>query len=198
MAEEQFKETSEVSSSAEKNTEHPKGHWKKDCPNKQPAANVAEETEDDLESALLQVPSKENVEPNAQQQVEHSEQAEVETPLVPAKTIQTVNRPEDQPVDQDVITEEEAPLQEIPQQPESIATSRPRREIRKPARYADTVAYALPVIDDDRGSVDSMIVAKVEIVDFCGSNPPACIYSADKQPPKSSSGILQYPSAALE
>ncbi|KAF7145830.1 hypothetical protein RHSIM_Rhsim04G0147200 [Rhododendron simsii] len=176
-----------------------KGHWKKDCPNKQPAANVAEETEDDLESALLQVPSKENMEPNAQQQVEHSEQAEVETPLVLAKTIQTVSHPEDQPADQDVVTEEEAPLQEIPQQPESIATSRPRREIRKPARYANTIAYALPVTDDDRGSVDSRIVAKVEIVDLCGSNPCLHLFcrqgavlsllksSADTQPPPKSS-----------
>lgn len=37
----------------------------------------------------------------------------------------------------------------INQQPESIAATRPRREIRKPARYTDMVAFALPVIDDD-------------------------------------------------
>lgn len=51
------------------------------------------------ESAMLQqVPSKENVEPSAQQQVEHSEQVEVETPFVPSRTVQIVDCPEDQPL----------------------------------------------------------------------------------------------------
>jgi hypothetical protein len=57
-----------------------------------------------------------------------SEQVEVETLLVPARTVQTAESPKDHPVDQD-IPEEEAPIQEAPQQLESIATSRPRRDI---------------------------------------------------------------------
>jgi hypothetical protein len=43
--------------------------------------------------------------------------------------------------------EEEAPRSL--QQPDSIAVSRPMREIRKPAWYTDTVAYALPITEDD-------------------------------------------------
>ncbi|KAI9160968.1 hypothetical protein LWI28_013247 [Acer negundo] len=53
--------------------------------------------------------------------------------------------------DQDEISvevEDSAPLSEIRQQPESIATSRLKRDIRKPARYTDMVEYALPVTDD--------------------------------------------------
>ncbi|KAG8484966.1 hypothetical protein CXB51_021384 [Gossypium anomalum] len=45
--------------------------------------------------------------------------------------------------DEEVLTEE--PLQ----QQDSIAYRRPRREIRKPARFDDIVAYALPIADDD-------------------------------------------------
>ena len=40
-------------------------------------------------------------------------------------------------------------VSEIPQQPESIAVSRPKRDIRKPARYTDLVVYALPVTEND-------------------------------------------------
>ena len=42
-------------------------------------------------------------------------------------------------VDEDV-EEEKVLTQEPPQQQESIAVSRPRREIRKPARFNDMVA----------------------------------------------------------
>lgn len=45
--------------------------------------------------------------------------------------------------------EEETPTQRSLKQPDSIAVSRPRREIRKLARFTDTVAYALPITDDD-------------------------------------------------
>jgi hypothetical protein len=45
--------------------------------------------------------------------------------------------------------EEEAPTQRSQQQLDSIAISRLRRETRKPTRYTDTVAYALPIIEDD-------------------------------------------------
>ncbi len=45
--------------------------------------------------------------------------------------------------------EVETPTQRSLQQPDSIAVNRPRREIRKPAQFTDTVAYALPITDDD-------------------------------------------------
>jgi len=43
---------------------------------------------------------------------------------------------------------EEVLTQEPLSTPEPIAVARPRREIRKPARFTDMVAYALPVVDD--------------------------------------------------
>jgi hypothetical protein len=45
--------------------------------------------------------------------------------------------------------EVETPTQRSLQQPDSIAVNRPRREIRKPAQFTDTVAYALPITDND-------------------------------------------------
>ncbi|KAG8484503.1 hypothetical protein CXB51_023752 [Gossypium anomalum] len=45
--------------------------------------------------------------------------------------------------------DKEVPTQESLQQQDSIAYRRPRREIRKPARFDDIVAYALPIADDD-------------------------------------------------
>jgi hypothetical protein len=45
--------------------------------------------------------------------------------------------------------EEEAPTQRSLQQPDPIVVSRPRREIRKPARYTDTVTYALLITEED-------------------------------------------------
>ncbi|KAG5553541.1 hypothetical protein RHGRI_011417 [Rhododendron griersonianum] len=96
---------------------------------------------------------KENIEPDTPQQVEdeeeQTEKVEMETPLVPTRTVQTVDCPEDEPDEQDMGTEVEAPTREILQPQESIAASRPKRDIRIPARYTDMVAYALPVTDDD-------------------------------------------------
>ena len=42
-------------------------------------------------------------------------------------------------------------LQEVDTTPveDSIALNKPRSEIRKPSRYTDVVAYALPVADDN-------------------------------------------------
>lgn len=57
---------------------------------------------------------------------------------------------EDENDDEDEISAEveiHSPSPVIP--PESIATSRTRREISKPAKYTDMVAFALPIIDDD-------------------------------------------------
>ncbi|KAG8480295.1 hypothetical protein CXB51_024758 [Gossypium anomalum] len=44
---------------------------------------------------------------------------------------------------------EEVLTQEPLSTPEPVAVARPRREIRRPARFTDIVAYALPVVDDD-------------------------------------------------
>ncbi|KAE8665322.1 Detected protein of unknown function [Hibiscus syriacus] len=45
--------------------------------------------------------------------------------------------------------DEEVQTQEPLETPETLAVTRPRREIRRPARFVDMVAYALPVVDDD-------------------------------------------------
>ncbi|KAH9680676.1 hypothetical protein KPL71_026642 [Citrus sinensis] len=45
--------------------------------------------------------------------------------------------------------DEEVLTQEPSQQQDSIAYRRPRREIHRPARFVDMVAYALPIVDDD-------------------------------------------------
>ncbi|TXG47175.1 hypothetical protein EZV62_026469 [Acer yangbiense] len=164
---------------------HQKGHWKKDCPNKDKSnVNVAtyfHVTESKLdprakkaifvgfsegvkgfrlwnpeskkiilsrdvtfdESAMLkQIPrDTENENPNSLQQVEF------ETPKKSEKASSTVDHPDDEFDDQyeiSVEVEDSAPVLEIRQQPESIATSRQKRDIWRPARYTDMVAYALP------------------------------------------------------
>ncbi|KAG8480138.1 hypothetical protein CXB51_024910 [Gossypium anomalum] len=48
--------------------------------------------------------------------------------------------------------DEEVPTQEPLQQQDSIAYKRPRREIRKPNRFDNIVAYALPIIEHDVSS----------------------------------------------
>ncbi|KAK0599620.1 hypothetical protein LWI29_007024 [Acer saccharum] len=100
------------------------------------------------ESAMLkQIPrDSENENPNSLQQVEFK------TPKKSEKASPTVDHPDDEFDDQDEISvevEDSAPVPENRQQPESIATSKPIRDIRRPARYTDMVAYALPVTDDD-------------------------------------------------
>ncbi|KAI9177171.1 hypothetical protein LWI28_011918 [Acer negundo] len=94
------------------------------------------------ESAMLKQTLQDikNENPNSLQQVEF------EFPKKSEKVSPTVDGPDDQD-EISVEVEDSAPLSEIRQQPESIATSRPKRDIRKPARYTDMVAYALPVTD---------------------------------------------------
>lgn len=108
------------------------------------------------ESVMLKqtTPEKENHNPNSNEQVEF----EINT-----NSGQTTNHPKDDLDDQNEssIQVEEPELAEIEQQSESIATSRPRREIRKPSRFTDMVAYALPIIGDNipynyRDAVQSM------------------------------------------
>ena len=55
----------------------------------------------------------------------------------------------DDPANIEGTNDEEVSTQELLQQQDSIAYRRPRREIRKPARFDDMVAYALPIADDD-------------------------------------------------
>ncbi|GMI79054.1 hypothetical protein HRI_001574700 [Hibiscus trionum] len=55
----------------------------------------------------------------------------------------------DSPTPMEESEDEEVQTQEPLETPEPLAVTRPRREIRRPARFTDTVAYALPVVDDD-------------------------------------------------
>ena len=54
----------------------------------------------------------------------------------------------DSPMVEEESDEEEVPTQDPLQQSKLIAVRRQRREIKKPARFTDMVAYALPVCDD--------------------------------------------------
>ncbi|KAK0583590.1 hypothetical protein LWI29_038519 [Acer saccharum] len=101
----------------------------------------------DKSAMLKQIPrGTENENPNSLQQVEF------ETLKKSEKASPTVDHPDDEFDDQDEISvemEDSTPVPEIRQQPKSIATSRLKRDIRRPTRYIDMVAYALPVTDDD-------------------------------------------------
>ncbi|KAI9185446.1 hypothetical protein LWI28_007283 [Acer negundo] len=77
-----------------------------------------------------------------------SRDVEFEFPKKSKKASPIVDGPDDQD-EISVEVEDSAPLSEIRQQPESIATSRPKRDIRKPARYTDMMAYALLVTVGD-------------------------------------------------
>lgn len=82
----------------------------------------------------------------------HSDQLDGTTKKVEFE--QTI-RPEDNEVVDDSpkvegdSNEEEVQTQELPQQRESIATSKPKRTIKKPARFVDMVACASSIAADD-------------------------------------------------
>ncbi|KAG6420699.1 hypothetical protein SASPL_117236 [Salvia splendens] len=79
------------------------------------------------------------------QQVEYTpKQVEFEEAIV----IPTTNTTNDSPMEEEESDNEEVPPQEPSQQSEPIAVRRTRRENKKPARFADMVAYALPVVDN--------------------------------------------------
>ncbi|CAN1285750.1 Retrovirus-related Pol polyprotein from transposon TNT 1-94, partial [Linum perenne] len=63
-------------------------------------------------------------------------------PLVKEAVKQVEENPQE--VEEDSQEEEQNPQED---EPESIARNRPRREIRRPTRYEDMVAYALPTIE---------------------------------------------------
>ena len=72
---------------------------------------------------------------------------EFETLVVSSKSVDTDN---DIVVDKrNNLDESEAPILTPSQLTKSIAVRRSKREIRKPARYVDAVAYALPFVEED-------------------------------------------------
>ncbi|KAG6436292.1 hypothetical protein SASPL_101186 [Salvia splendens] len=79
------------------------------------------------------------------QQVEYTpKQVEFEEAVV----IPTTNTTNDSPMEEEESDDEEVPPQEPSQQSEPIAVRRTRRVNKRPARFVDMVAYALPVVDD--------------------------------------------------
>ena len=56
---------------------------------------------------------------------------------------------DDSPMVEEESDEEEFQTQEPPQQHESIALGKGKRTIRQPARYADMVSSALPIVIND-------------------------------------------------
>ena len=72
---------------------------------------------------------------------------EFETPVVSSKFVN---------IDNDIVVDEgnnldesEASILTPSQLTKSIAVRRSKREIQKPARYADAIAYALPIVEED-------------------------------------------------
>ncbi|KAJ8616233.1 hypothetical protein MRB53_035605 [Persea americana] len=81
---------------------------------------------------------------------------QVEFDVIPVKSDGDYTNEEETPVDVipvelegDDTSEEEVPAQEPPQeQADSIAASKPKKNIRKPQRFTDMVAYALPMVEE--------------------------------------------------
>ena len=72
---------------------------------------------------------------------------EFETLVVSSKSVDTDN---DIVVDKrNNLDESEAPILTPSQSTKFIAVRRSKREIRKPTRYVDVVAYALPIVEED-------------------------------------------------
>ncbi|KAE8696421.1 GDSL esterase/lipase APG [Hibiscus syriacus] len=97
------------------------------------------------ESALVKKVTSEVVETSSTpHQVEHTpKQVEFQQTMIPEADAADFSTPIEESKDEEVQTQE--PLET----PELLAVTRPRREIRRPARFVDMVAYALPVVDDD-------------------------------------------------
>lgn len=79
------------------------------------------------------------------------------------------NTSSDSPIAEEESDEEEVPTQEPQQQSEPIATRRQKRDIRKPARFTDMVAYALPVVDDDIPSTYTEAILSPERGSWAGA-----------------------------
>nr|TKR78591.1 hypothetical protein D5086_0000281560 [Populus alba] len=122
---------------------HKKGHWKKDCPIKgnkekdEPTVNVARE-EDERDSAfMVSSPEKTFVEKSQEKEKQSgdAQQVELETSIIPIKTVQTIPTEGDSDESSD---EEDATTPATTQQ-ESIAMSKPKRVIKKPARIVKVI-----------------------------------------------------------
>nr|CDN96898.1 putative Ty-1 copia retrotransposon [Phaseolus vulgaris] len=77
----------------------------------------------------------------------------------PTVVIPTRNTTSDSPMAEEESDEEEVPTQESQQQSAPIAVRRQRRDIQKPARFMDMVAYALPVVDDIPSTYPGVILS---------------------------------------
>ncbi|KAG6388307.1 hypothetical protein SASPL_153509 [Salvia splendens] len=88
------------------------------------------------------------VNPNSSDTSQHEEYTPKQVEFEEAVVIPTTNTTNDSPTEEAESDDEEVPPQEPSQQSESIAVRQTRRENKKPARFADMVAYALPVVDD--------------------------------------------------
>ncbi|KAG6413676.1 hypothetical protein SASPL_126390 [Salvia splendens] len=94
------------------------------------------------------------VNPNSSDTSEQVEYTPKQVEFEEAVVIPTTNTTNDSPMEEEESDDEEVPPQEPSQQSEPIAVRRTRRENKKPARFADMVAYALPVVDDVPCSVE--------------------------------------------
>ncbi|KAG6429623.1 hypothetical protein SASPL_107675 [Salvia splendens] len=88
------------------------------------------------------------VNPNSSDTLQQMEYTPKQVEFEEAVVIPTTNTTNDSPMEEEESDDEEVPPQEPSQQSEPIAVRRTRRENKKPARFADMVAYALPVVDD--------------------------------------------------
>ena len=100
------------------------------------------------ESSMLKKLENQTKENGILQHVEHSQQ-QVEFEITTLHLTRSVEKNDGNPViEEDLRDGGEGSAQESQQQLESIAVTKPRRELRRLARYNDTVAYALPIVDD--------------------------------------------------
>ncbi|KAG6387099.1 hypothetical protein SASPL_152282 [Salvia splendens] len=88
------------------------------------------------------------VNPNSSDTSQHVEYTPKHVEFEEAVVIPTTNTTNDSPTEEEESDDEKVPPQEASQQSEPIAVRRTRRENKKPARFADMVAYALPVVDE--------------------------------------------------
>ena len=101
------------------------------------------------ESPMLKKLTNEAVQTCSTPQKEESTLKQVEfermtiSPTKEAKAASNPPEAKEESYEVEVLTQE--PLQQL----DSILKGRPRREIRRPARFTDMVAYALPMVDED-------------------------------------------------
>ena len=87
--------------------------------------------------------------PVALYQKKESTSKKVEFEKMMINTTKETDIAKDSPIAAKESDEVEVLTQEPQRQPNSITTRKPRREIRRPARFTDMVGYAVPVVDED-------------------------------------------------